>query len=90
MVYASEGDLLNMALFGITAADWRLRNPGLKGNMRDQATMEQLVVLSNLESINAVLIRQGLSQSDRLRQLNEIAITQMTSLVNTVSLKKLK
>ncbi|NLF44193.1 MAG: KilA-N domain-containing protein [Bacteroidales bacterium] len=90
IVYASEADLLNMALFGETAADWRLKNPDAKGNMRDDATLEQLVVLSNLESINAVLIRQGLNQSERLTQLNQIAITQMTSLVNNVNLKKLK
>lgn len=89
-VYASEADLLNMALFGKTAADWRDENPDAKGNIRDQATLEQLVVLSNLESINAVLIRQNLSQSERLKQLNEIAITQMTSLVNHLSVKKLK
>ncbi|MCC7316971.1 MAG: KilA-N domain-containing protein [Bacteroidales bacterium] len=90
LVYASEADLLNMALFGKTAADWRAENPGAKGNLRDEATLEQLVVLSNLESINALLIRQGLSQSERLSQLNQIAITQMTSLVNNTNLKKLK
>ena len=90
LVYASEEDLLNMALFGKTAADWRAEYPDAKGNMRDVATLEQLVVLSNLESINAVLIRQGLNQSERLTQLNQIAITQMTSLVNNANLKKLK
>ncbi|MGE0932555.1 KilA-N domain-containing protein [Peijinzhouia sedimentorum] len=90
LVYASEADLLNMALFGKTAADWQSENPKAKGNMRDDATLEQLVVLSNLESINAVLIRQGISQSERLSQLNQIAITQMTSLVNNANLKKLK
>ncbi|MBW6481621.1 MAG: KilA-N domain-containing protein [Vicingaceae bacterium] len=90
LVYASEADLLNMALFGKTAANWRAENPDAKGNVRDDATLEQLVVLSNLESINAVLIRQGLSQSERLTQLNQIAITQMTSLVNNANLKKLK
>jgi len=89
-VYASEADLLNMALFGKTAAEWRTENPDAKGNIRDQATLEQLVVLSNLESINAVLIRQGLEQSERLTQLNQVAITQMTSLVNNANLKKLK
>ncbi|MEX2589345.1 MAG: KilA-N domain-containing protein, partial [Chitinophagales bacterium] len=88
-VYASEADMLNMALFGKTATEWRNENPGAKGNIRDQATLEQLVVLSNLESINAVLIRQNISQSKRLKQLNEIAITQMTSLVNNSNLKKL-
>ena len=90
LVYASEADLLNMALFGKTAADWRAEYPDAKGNMRDDATLEQLVVLSNLESIDAVLIRQGLNQSERLTQLNQIAITQMTSLVNNANLKKLK
>lgn len=89
LVYASEADLLNLALFGITAAEWRSENPDSKGNIRDFATLEQLVVLSNLESINAVLIRQGLEMAERLVQLNQIAITQMTSLVNNVSLKKL-
>jgi hypothetical protein len=90
LVYASEADLLNVALFGITAAEWRSANPDAKGNVRDHATLEQLVVLSNLESINAVLIRQGLSQQDRLQQLNDIAITQMTSLLKNTSVKKLK
>lgn len=90
LVYASEADLLNMALFGITAADWRKNNSDTKGNMRDHSTIEQLVVLSNLESINAVLIRQGLNQSERLEQLNQIAITQITSLVKISNLKKLK
>ncbi len=90
LVYASEADLLNMALFGKTAADWRAENPDANGNMRDDATLEQLVVLSNPESINAVLIRQGLNQSERLTQLNQIAITQMTSLVNNANLKNLK
>jgi len=89
-IYASEADLLNMALFGITASEWRKTSPKSKGNIRDNATLEQLVVLSNLESINAVLIRQGLPQADRLAQLNSIAITQMTSLVNNVNLKKLR
>ena len=90
LVYATEADLLNMALFGITAADWRQQNHDTKSNMRDFATLEQLVVLSNLESLNAVLIHQGLSQTERLQQLNQIAITQMTSLLNNSTLKKLK
>jgi hypothetical protein len=88
-VYATEADLLNVALFGKIAAEWRIQNPEKKGNMRDEASLEQLVVLSNLESINALLIRQGLSQIDRLIQLNQIAITQMKSLLNNSSLKKL-
>ena len=90
IVYANEADLLNMALFGFTAKEWRDNNPDKYGNVRDQATIEQLVVLSNLESINAVLINQGLSQSERLQQLNQIAITQMKSLVGNQQMKKLK
>jgi hypothetical protein len=88
-VYANEADLLNVALFGKTALQWRGENPNAKGDIRDEATLEQLVVLSNLESINAVLIRQGLTQSDRLFQLNKIAIAQMTSLVNAKSLNSI-
>jgi KilA-N domain len=88
-IYANEADLLNMALFGMTAAQWRSTNSKVNGNMRDTATLEQLVVLSNLESINAVLIHQGLNASDRLRQMNAIAISQMQSLVNTGALRKL-
>ena len=89
MVYASEADLLNVALFGITAAQWRQANPEQAGNMRDAATLEQLVVLSNLESINAVLIHQDLAGPERLAQLNAIAITQMKSLVGIGTLKQL-
>lgn len=88
-IYASEADLLNVALFGKTAAEWRSEHPSAKGNVRDEATLEQLVVLSNLESVNAVLIRDGLSQSERLVRLNQIAITQMTSLLNNEHIKKL-
>lgn len=89
IIYASEADLLNVALFGITAAQWRQANPDQAGNMRDAATLEQLVVLSNLESINAVLIHQGLAAAQRLTQLNAIAITQMRSLVGVGALKQL-
>lgn len=89
-VYADEADLLNTALFGKTAAQWRRENPGGKGNIRDHATLEQLVVLSNLESINALLIRQGLSQGERLAQLNTVAITQMRSLAGNRELTKLQ
>jgi len=89
-VYANEADLLNVALFGITAKDWRENNPNEKGNIRDFATLEQLVVLSNLESINALLIQQGISQSDRLMQLNKVAITQMKSLIESKTMKKIK
>jgi hypothetical protein len=89
-LYANEADMLNVALFGLSATEWRNANPDKEGNIRDYANIEQLVVLSNMESINAVLIRQGLSQSERLVQLNKIAITQMTSLVNSKQIKKLK
>jgi len=89
-VYADEADMLNMALFGMTAKQWRDENPKAEGNIRDAATIEQLVVLSNMESINAVLIHQGLNQSERLRQLNQIAITQMKSLVSNATSRKLK
>ena len=88
-IYASEADMLNMALFGKTALQWRSENPEADGNIRDMATIEQLVVLSNLESINAVLIHQGLSQSERLLQLNQVAITQMKSLLGNTQLKRL-
>jgi hypothetical protein len=89
-VYADEADLLNVALFGITAKQWRDANPKAGGNIRDEATIEQLVVLSNLESVNAVLIHQGLPQPERLLQLNTIAITQMKSLLGNIILKNLK
>ncbi|MDR1526430.1 MAG: KilA-N domain-containing protein [Dysgonamonadaceae bacterium] len=88
--YAEEADLLNVALFGMTAKQWRDANPESKGNVRDYATLEQLVVLSNMESINALLIRQGLPQGERLVQLNKVAITQMRSLVENKNLKALK
>lgn len=89
-VYANEADLLNVALFGMTAKEWREKNTNAKGNIRDEATIDQLVVLSNMESINALLIRKGLSQSDRLTELNRVAITQMKSLLENNSIKKLK
>jgi hypothetical protein len=87
--YANEADLLNVALFGKTAAEWRTKNPAAKGNIRDEATLEQLVVLSNMESINALLIREGLSQAERLARLNAIAITQLKSLLDNSPTKKL-
>jgi len=90
LLFANEADVLNMALFGKTAVQWRIENPDISGNMRDQASLEQLVVLSNLESLNAVFIQQGLPQNDRLLQLNKIAIQQLTTLLNNTSLKKLK
>jgi hypothetical protein len=89
-VYANEADLLNVALFGKTASSWRKENKNMKGNIRDYATLEQLVVLSNMESINVLLIRQGISQSERLIELNRVAITQLSSLLNSKNIKKLK
>ena len=88
-VYASEADLLNVALFGQTARQWRDAHPAA-GNIRDHATLEHLVVLTNLESLNSVLIRQGLPQPERLRTLNGIAITQMRTLLAAGSVKRLK
>ncbi len=89
-IYANEADMLNVALFGKTAKQWRDANPESKGNIRDEATIEQLVVLSNMESINAVFINQGLAQSQRLAELNKMAITQMKSLLNNTAIRKLK
>ena len=77
MVYASEADVLNMALFGMTAKQWRDSHPDLKGNIRDYANVSQLVCLSNLENLNAVFISEGMSQAERLTKLNAIAISQM-------------
>jgi len=88
--YAEEADLLNVALFGKIAKEWREENPNDKGNMRDYATLEQLVVLSNMESINALLIRKELPQSERLVELNNVAITQMRSLVENKKMQLLK
>ena len=90
LVYASEADMLNMALFGQTAQQYKTANPTAIGDLRDEASIEQLVVLSNLESINAVFIHQGVLRGERLLQLNIIAITQMRSLVNNASLEKIK
>ncbi len=89
-IYASEADVLNTALFGQTAYEWRKAHPQATGNIRDEATLEQLVVLTNLESINAVFLRQELTQPDRLRKLNEIAISQMKSLLSAGAVKQLK
>lgn len=76
-VYANEADVLNVALFGITAKQWRDANPGLKGNIRDYATIKQLICLSNMENLNAVFINENIPQSERLVKLNKIAIQQM-------------
>lgn len=89
IIYANEADVLNMALFGMTAKDWRNANLSKSGNIRDYSTVEQLVVLSNLETMNAELIRQGFTQPERLRRLNEIAIVQMKSLLGNPLIKKL-
>jgi hypothetical protein len=89
-IYANEADLLNVALFGKTAQQWRDENPEQRGNIRDESTIEQLVVLSNMESINSVLIHNGMSQPERLLQLNKMAITQMKSLLQNATIKKLK
>lgn len=88
-VYASEADLLNVALFGHTAKQWQDAHPEAQGNQRDNATLEQLVVLTNLESLNAVFIRQGLPAPERLHRLNEIAISQMRSLLADHHIKRL-
>lgn len=88
-IYANEADVLNVALFGTTAQQWRKANPGKLGNVRDYSTVEQLLVLANLESMNAEFIRMGLPQGERLRKLNAIAIQQLKSLVGNDNLKKL-
>jgi len=88
-VYADEADMLNLALFNKTAADWRKQHPQEKGNIRDAATIEQLVVLSNLESFNSELIKDGLDADARLKRLNQIAIRQMQVMLENRSLKKL-
>ena len=91
ILYATEADVLNKALFGMTAKEWRDSNPNLEGNIRDYADVYQLVCLSNLESLNAEYIRAGTSQGERLLLLNESAIHQMKSLQSNQSLiKKLK
>ena len=89
-IYASEADILNVALFGMTAKEWREENPKLKGNIRDYAEISQLVCLSNLENLNAVFINEGMKQSDRLEKLNFIAIEQMKILSEAETTKKLK
>lgn len=80
MIYANEADVLNVAMFGITAKQWRDANPELNGNIRDYATVNELICLSNMENLNAVFIEQGISQSERLIKLNQIAIHQMSIL----------
>ena len=87
ILYANEADLLNVALFGITAQEWKNKNPNLEGNVRDQASLEQLVVLSNMESINALLIQQNFTSEERIIQLNQVAISQMKSLLTVKGVK---
>jgi len=89
-IYADEADLLNVALFGQTAKQWRDAHPDAEGNLRDHAPLGQLVVLTNLESLNSVLIRQGLPAPERLLNSNEIAITRMRTLLSASSVKRLK
>lgn len=89
-VYASEADVLNVALFGKTAKQWQTENPNAEGNMRDQATIEQLLVLANLESLNAEFIKMKLPQTDRLIKLNQTAITQLKAILGRPQIKKLK
>lgn len=90
IIYANEADVLNMALFGVTAKQWRDVNPDLKGNIRDYATINELICLSNMENLNAVFINEGLQQKERLIKLNQIAIQQMKILQNIETRKFLK
>lgn len=90
VTYANEADIINMALFGRTAGQWRCENSEVEGNMRDYATIEQLLVLANIESMNAELIHMGLPQGERLTRLNEIAIRQMRVLTVTPALKQIR
>ncbi len=90
ITYANEADLLNVALFGKTAKEWRDQNPDLKGNIRDYATIEQLIVMVNLENLNANFIQEGLSQPERLTALNKIARAQLKSLLSNKTVKKLE
>ena len=90
IIYAEEADVLNVAMFGMTAKQWREANPGLKGNIRDYATINELICLSNMENINAVLINDGMPQGERLVKLNQIAIQQMQVLEGNCDRKLLK
>ncbi|MBI2791350.1 MAG: KilA-N domain-containing protein [Gammaproteobacteria bacterium] len=90
LIYANEADVLNVALFGLTAKQWREANPNKEGNLRDYATVEQLLVLANIESMNAEFIRMGYPQADRLKKLNQIAIAQLKSITTySVSMPEL-
>lgn len=85
IIYANEADVLNVAMFGMTAKQWREANPDLKGNIRDYATINELICLSNMENLNAVFIEQGISQGERLIKLNQIAIHQMRVLESDIN-----
>lgn len=88
-MYATEADLLNVALFGHTAKQWREANPDKEGNVRDYATIEQLLVLTNIEAMNAELIRMGTPQNERLMRLNQIAISQLETLTRDVRVRSI-
>ena len=88
-VYADEADVLNVALFGKTAKQWRAENPSLKGNMRDYATIEQLLVMTNLEAVNALLLEQGIPQRERLEQLRNMAVRQIETLTGSAGAQRL-
>lgn len=88
--YASEADLINIALFGTTAKEWRTENPSAKGNIRDSANIYQLIVLANLENLNSEYIKSGMPQADRLQRLREAAISQLSAITDTASGKRLK
>ncbi len=88
-IYADEADVLNVALFGMTAKEWRTKNANLSGNIRDYATINELICLSNLENLNSVFINEKMKQSDRLIKLNKIAISQM-QILNDTDIKYLK
>ncbi|MCK4762488.1 MAG: KilA-N domain-containing protein [Candidatus Aminicenantes bacterium] len=90
LVYASEADVLNMALFGMTAKDWRDGHPGESGNIRDYADVSQLICLSNLENLNALFINEGILQPDRLVKLNQVAIQQLKLLTDDTKVKQLE
>jgi len=90
IIYANEADVLNVALFGITAKQWRDANPDLKGNIRDYTTINELICLSNMENLNAVFINEKIPQKERLIKLNQIAIQQMSILQNIETRKLLK
>ena len=83
LIYATEADILNLALFGLTAKEWREKNPALDGNIRDHTEISQLICLSNLENLNAHFIKEGLEKVKRLEKLNQLAIEQMTVLIKS-------